>query len=238
MTLIKGLLETSFLDWPGRIVSVIFLPSCNFRCPYCHNHELVLQPQKLAGIPIKSVIQRLAKFKDWLDGVVISGGEPTIHSRLPSLIESLKSAGFAVKLDTNGSHPEMLEQLLREGMLEYVAMDLKAPLDQLRYSRVAGRVVDTDKIRRSLELLLGGDKVDYEFRTTICPKLLSERDCKDMFRQIKGAKRLVLQSFNPASTLDPALAGTDPLPAGRMQALAESARRWVRECRVVCKECN
>ncbi len=237
MDIIKGFLETSFLDWPGKIASVIFLPSCNFRCPYCHNHQLVLSPQKLAGFALEDVLERLSKFKGWIDGVVISGGEPTLHPDLPALIAAVKENGFLVKLDTNGSKPQMLSRLLTEGLLDYVAMDLKAPLDELRYRRVAGKAVETARIRQSCDLLLSG-KTDYEFRTTICPTLLSRRDCEDMFEQIAGAKRLVLQSFNPTSTLDPALAEVKPLPAQQMQALAESARSWVQECRVVCQDCQ
>ncbi|HJX60180.1 MAG TPA: radical SAM protein, partial [Thermodesulfobacteriota bacterium] len=103
MTEIKGFLETSFLDWPGKLCSVLFLPRCNFRCPYCHNHPLVLHPERYASIPLEDVLGRLQSFRGWIDGVCITGGEPTLERGLPHLIHELKGQGFSVKLDTNGS---------------------------------------------------------------------------------------------------------------------------------------
>ncbi len=230
---IKGFLETSFLDWPGKVVSVIFLSSCNFRCPYCHNHPIVLRPEQVAGLSLSEILPRLNKFQGWIDGVVISGGEPTLYKKLPGLIKSIRKNNFLVKLDTNGSNPHILRKLLEDGLLDYVAMDVKAPLDELRYSRAAGKPVNIANIKESLNLLLNG-QIDYEFRTTICPALLNEDDCRDLFKQISGAKRLVLQNFNPQSPLDPRLKDVKPLPGDKMRELGKMAKEWVGDCRVIC----
>ncbi|MBI5789679.1 MAG: anaerobic ribonucleoside-triphosphate reductase activating protein [Candidatus Schekmanbacteria bacterium] len=228
---IKGFIETSFLDWPGKVAAVVFLPGCNFRCPYCHNHELVLRPQTLLNIPLDNILERLKGFKGWIDGVVISGGEPTLQGKLPELIGIFKQEGFLVKLDTNGSRPDLLEQLISKRLLDYIAMDVKAPLDDLHYRRVTGKAVDVRQIRKSCDLLMSSP-IEYEFRTTICPALLNLHDCEDLFAQLSGAKKLTLQNFNPHSTLDPKLQDIAPLSAQEMQALLESAKKWVKSCRV------
>src|SRR3972149_6795090 len=111
---IKGFSETSFLDWPGKLCSVLFLPYCNFRCPYCHNHPLIFHPERLPSIPLENVLSRLRSFSDWIDGVCLTGGEPTLQGDLPFLIRELRQHGFLIKLDTNGSNPKMLENLIEE----------------------------------------------------------------------------------------------------------------------------
>ena len=138
---IKGFLETSFVDWPGKVVSVLFLPRCNFRCPFCHNHSLVVNPAGYDDIPRPYIMARLTELKEWVDGVCISGGEPTIHPRLPSLMAEVKEVGLAVKLDTNGSRPDILQALLAQGLVDCVAMDIKAPLNE-KYQEIVGMPVD------------------------------------------------------------------------------------------------
>src|SRR3990172_5212753 len=124
---IKGFLETSFVDWRGMITALIFLPSCNFRCPYCHNHPLVLSPQNYRDIPLGSILAKLDTLKGWVDGVTISGGEPTLCNDLPILISSFKKEGFKVKLDTNGSNPSVIRSLIDEELIDYIATDIKSP---------------------------------------------------------------------------------------------------------------
>ncbi|MBU2547522.1 MAG: anaerobic ribonucleoside-triphosphate reductase activating protein, partial [Proteobacteria bacterium] len=132
---IKGFLETSFIDWPGQVASVLFLAGCNFRCPFCHNHGLVLRPDDYPGLSWNSIRDRLARFPGWIDGVVITGGEPTLSPGLADLAREIKDMGFQVKLDTNGGRPEVLAGLIEADLLDHVAMDVKGPLDDVSYAR-------------------------------------------------------------------------------------------------------
>jgi pyruvate formate lyase activating enzyme len=201
---IKGFLETSFLDWPGKLCSVLFLPYCNFRCPYCHNHPLVFHPERYATISLKDILARLHSLKNWIDGVCLTGGEPTLHTDLPLLIREIKRHKFLVKLDTNGSNPQMLENLIEGREIDFVSMDVKAPLDPFRYSRSAGIPIQLKPILESLEILKGG-KVDYEFRMTVVPGLHKEEDIRTLGDQLRVGRRFTLQNFNPENPLDPSL---------------------------------
>ena len=215
---IKGFLETSFVDWPGKVVAVLFLPGCNFRCPFCHNHQLVLNPGGHEDIPLKYVMARLAELKEWVDGVCISGGEPTIHPRLPFLLAEIKSAGQLVKLDTNGSHPHVLRSLMEGGLVDCVAMDVKAPLEEVSYARAAGVPAELEKIQESVDFLKKGT-VEYHFRTTVVPALHKEEDLLTLARHLSGSSSLTLQNFNPEDPLDPRLKGTSPYPEEWLQEM-------------------
>ncbi|MEI9475319.1 MAG: anaerobic ribonucleoside-triphosphate reductase activating protein [Deltaproteobacteria bacterium] len=206
---IKGFLETSFVDWPGKICSVVFLPHCNFRCPYCHNHALVFHPEHLVSIPVEDILNRLHALRDWIDGICVTGGEPTLQPRLSLLIREIKRHGFLVKLDTNGSNPQMLEQLIDAGGIDFVSMDVKAPLDPFSYRRAVGGAVDIDLILTSIELLRRG-RVEYEFRMTVVPGVHKEEDILLLGRQLRAGRRLILQNFNPENPLDPLLKNTLP----------------------------
>ena len=206
---IKGFLETSFIDWPGKICSVLFLPGCNFRCPYCHNHPLVFHPGQFASIPLKKILRRLRSFKDWIDGVCITGGEPTLHADLPLLIREIKESGFPVKLDTNGSCPGILEKLIEEGRLDFVSMDVKGPLDPFSYRRATGLPVDLSLISKSIEILKR-EKVEYQFRVTVVPQLHSREEMRTLAQQLGAGRRVILQNFNPEDPLDPSLKKTVP----------------------------
>lgn len=199
---IKGFLETSFIDWPGKLCAILFLGGCNFRCPFCHNHPLVLAPETMEAIPFTEILYRLAARKNWLAGVCISGGEPTLSPGLPNLIAQLKAKGWAIKLDTNGSRPEVLEQLLADKLLDMVAMDVKAPLVQEKYERCTGCQVDLTAIQKSINLLQHST-IPHEFRMTIAPGLHTEEDILVWGQQFdRSRSRLTLQNFNPRSTLD------------------------------------
>lgn len=236
---VKGLLETSFSDWSGKVVSVLFLPSCNLRCPFCHNHELVRRPEAYDDFPWEAILESLRKRKGWIDGVCLTGGEPTLHPWLFSLIQELKSnrnltssgEPLAIKLDTNGTHPEILERLLRQGLLDYVAMDLKAPLEADRYSALTGVSFSDEgmeRVRASVRLLLRGN-VDYEFRTTVVPCLLEEEEIYAIARLIRGAARYTLQNFNPRETLDPRLRESAPLEPSILQRMQARANQIIWE---------
>ena len=199
---IKGFLETSFIDWPGKLCAILFVGGCNFRCPFCHNHPLVLAPEGMETIPFAEIMGRLAARKNWLAGVCISGGEPTLSPGLPALIVRLKAEGWAIKLDTNGSRPEVLAQLLADNLLDMVAMDVKTVLVQDKYERCAGGPVDLGAIQKSIDLL-SYSNISHEFRMTIAPGLHTEEDIIAWNQQFdRSRSRLTLQNFNPRTTLD------------------------------------
>jgi pyruvate formate lyase activating enzyme len=203
---IKGFLETSFLDWPGRLAAVVFLGGCNFRCPFCHNAELVLAPQLVPTIPFDHVLERLRPLRGWVDGVVVSGGEPTLSPALPELLGRLRAAGFGVKLDTNGSHPDVLARLIARSLVQAIDMDLKAPLEPAAYAALAGVPVQLGLIRASVELIrLSG--LPHRFRTTYVPGLLDPAAVQRLRRGLPADSPFVVQGFNPRRVLDPALAG-------------------------------
>jgi pyruvate formate lyase activating enzyme len=226
---VKGFIKDSLVDWPGKISAVVFLGGCNFRCPYCYNADLVLRPEKLPNIELDRIAGYLVS-NPLLDGVVVSGGEPTIHPDLPELIKWLRSFNLQVKLDTNGSNPEMLRRLLEEGLVDYVAMDLKAPLDRESYRRATGADC-VEKVRESIEILMD-DSVPYEFRTTVVPGFLTEEDVVRMAKQVRGARRYALQQFKPAKELVGILENTDPYPPEALRRLARRIRRYVGEVEV------
>lgn len=224
---IIGFIKTSLLDWDGHVVSSIYLPGCNFRCPYCHNRDVVLRPETFEEVPWAEVEEYVRSNREFLDGVVVTGGEPTVHEDLPEFLRKLRDLGVKVKLDTNGSNPKMLQDILAAGLVDYVAMDLKAPLNE-KYADVVGVNVDLDDIKRSIELLETSG-VEHEYRTTVVPVLLTPGDIESMAAYIGGTKKYALQQFRPGHTLDPRLEMAKPYPQGTMLGMAETAQRYVRK---------
>ena len=195
---ITGLQKMTLLDFPGRIACTVFLQGCNFRCPFCHNSDL-LGPEGMTEISVEELLAFLKKRKGMLDGVCITGGEPTVQRDLPDLLRSIKALGYPVKLDTNGSNPAMLKELVAQHLVDYVAMDIKNSKE--KYGLTAGVPgLSMDKIEESMAFLLSGT-VDYEFRTTVVRELHEEKDFQNMAAWILSlssgnrAKRLFLQSF-------------------------------------------
>jgi pyruvate formate lyase activating enzyme len=212
---IGGLQRLSLIDFPGKLAAVVFTVGCNFRCPFCHNGELVRGTVDL--LSEQSVFDFLETRAKVLDGVVVSGGEPTLQRDLRSFIEKIRALGFAVKLDTNGTHPEMLAELMENRLLDFVAMDIKHIWS--RYNLVAKISSFTiEKIQRSVALLLGG-AVDYEFRTTVIRGFHDPRDIVAMAGQIRGAKRYVVQEFIPAKTLEEGFSRELPFEKRSIEAL-------------------
>ena len=223
---IKSFLSTSFVDWPGRVCGVIFLAGCNFRCPFCHNHSLVLHGDKLRTIPFDTILGQLTRYEKWLGGVCVSGGEPTLNPGLPQALRILKEAGWAIKLDTNGSQPQVLEKLFDESLVDMVAMDVKAPLAQEPYDRCAGVHVDLDRIRTSISMIKESG-VEHEFRMTVLPLFHSETDIADWAATLNSTadgclSHLKLQNFNSRTTLDGTLAMEKPFSAEIFTRLQES----------------
>lgn len=196
--MIGGFQKSSLIDYPGKISAVIFTQGCNFKCPYCHNPELILNGRE-NSIEFSRLITFLQSRKGKLDGVVITGGEPTLHKSLPEVIVQIKALGFAVKLDTNGTNPQMLQILINEKLIDYVAMDIKAPIE--KYSEIVNSKVNTDNILKSIEMLKTSD-IDYEFRTTVVKSQLLPNDFEKIGEMIKGSKKYYLQKFLPTKVLD------------------------------------
>lgn len=191
--IIKGLQKLTLLDYPGKTACTIFTGGCNFRCPFCHNAELVLAPGSVESISESDLFSFLKKRASLLDGVCITGGEPTLQSGLIEFIEKLKGFGYAVKLDTNGYEPDKLKQVIDNGMVDYIAMDIKS--SPKNYALVSGiENLDFSKIECSVELIRTCG-IDHEFRTTVVKQLHSRQDFVEIGRWLKGEKRYFLQQF-------------------------------------------
>lgn len=196
---IKGLQKISLIDYAPYTSCVLFIAGCNFKCPFCQNPELVLNNGRLKTIKESEVLEFLKKRKKWLDGVCITGGEPCLYDELPELIRKIKKIGYKVKLDTNGTNPLMLKELIDKKLVDYIAMDIKGPLE--RYSEIANAKVDNEKIEESAKILVKSG-VDYEFRMTITPKLISENDLIKTGKWLKGGRRFFIQQFSNKICLD------------------------------------
>lgn len=219
---IKGFIGTSFIDWKAGLSSVIFTGGCNFRCPFCHNGPIVENPDMLSTLPLDHVIEKLAENKKWVERVVICGGEPTIHEDLPEALKVFKAMGFMIKLDTNGSNPGMLRSLVKEGLIDYVAMDVKGPLEG--YSKWCGVQADTGKIEDSISFLLNGD-LPYEFRMTMVPTIHEEEDVYEVARYLGSGAAFTVQDFRPEATaLDPRFALISPMSPEKMNGIREKVR--------------
>ena len=196
---IGGMQKLTLLDYPGKVACTVFLSGCNLRCPYCHNPGLVLPDQINApGIPESEVFAFLEQRKGKLDGICITGGEPTLQPELPGFLEKLRELGYAIKLDTNGTYPGMLKGLLRDGILDYVAMDIKN--SPQRYAETCGGADVLSRVRESVDLLLDSS-IEYEFRTTVCKPLHTEKEMEEIGHWLGGAKRYFLQPFVDTGTL-------------------------------------
>ena len=189
---ICGLNKTTLLDYPGCVAATLFVGGCNFRCPFCHNGDLVLHSGDISGYEEEEVLSFLKKRKNVLEGVCVTGGEPTLYEELPSFIAKIKTLGYKVKLDTNGSNTKMLQKLMNEKLVDYVAMDIKAPV--AGYDKVCGVNVDIEKIKQSVDLLKSGETM-YEFRTTIVKELHTEADILEIGKWLSGAENYYLQSY-------------------------------------------
>lgn len=228
---IKGFIETSLLDWEGMIVSTLYVPYCNFRCPYCQNSGLVLNPEQYEIIPFQTIKNYLVEHRDWIDGICLTGGEPCLHEDLVDFIKKIREVGMRVKLDTNGAFPGVLQEILDIGIINYVAMDIKAPLEIEAYRKSVGIKSSNlvPKIEESIKIIMESG-IDYEFRTTVVPTLHKKEDIETIARRIKGARKYALQNFVPQNTLDPDYMKIKPYRIEELSELAEGARKYVRNC--------
>lgn len=220
--MIKGFLETSFVDWPGKMAAVLFLARCNYRCPYCHNHRLVTEPDSLSDWPVALVLEKLEALRGWLDGVCVTGGEPTVSPGALELLRLFKRERWPVKLDTNGSRPDALGLIVSDGLAEAFSVDVKAPLEPIPYRRNGGAGADPEKVRESLALLAASGLPVY-LRTTVHPSLLTLPELTRMAGQVNELfgrpVEIKLQAARVDETLDAALAGTPTHDAEALAAL-------------------
>ncbi|MBR3059424.1 MAG: anaerobic ribonucleoside-triphosphate reductase activating protein [Oscillospiraceae bacterium] len=220
---ISGLMKLTLLDFPGHTACTVFTGGCNYRCPFCHNAELVLRPSAQPEIPEAEFFALLKKRRGLLDGVAVTGGEPTLQPDLPDFLRRIRDLGYAVKLDTNGTRPDLLRRLVEEGLVQYVAMDIKNAPD--RYGETAG-VEDPrlDMIRASAAFLLEGT-VPYEFRTTAVRELHRPEDLREIGRWLRGAERYFIQCF--ADSGDLIEAGLHPCSREELELLLEAVRPFI-----------
>jgi len=227
---LHGLQKMTLLDFPGHVACTVFLGGCDFRCPYCHNFELADGTAKPV-MEEEEFFSFLAKRKGLLDGVAVTGGEPCLHRELPAFLRKVREMGFGTKLDTNGHHPELLSEILEEGLADYVAMDIKNSPE--KYMKTCGLeqegAVDLEKIRESIRLIM--EKApDYEFRTTVVAEFHEASDFEEMGKMIAGAKNYFLQSFTDRDTVPfEGFHAPDPSDLG---SYAEIMRKYVENVQV------
>ncbi|MDD5492269.1 MAG: anaerobic ribonucleoside-triphosphate reductase activating protein [bacterium] len=227
---IKGFLENSLIDWDGKISAVIFISGCNFACPFCHNGVLVKPNNDVAEIAQDKILALLKAKREWLDGVVISGGEPCMYLELFELMREIKKMGYPIKIDTNGSHPKPLEALIKYGLVDYVAMDIKAPLND-HYKKLSGSNINVERIKRSIEVLRGS-AIEYEFRTTFVPTMLEKNDLVAIATFLQGSKRFFIQQFKPKQALAPELRELEPYSNKYLLETLQECRKFIPNSRL------
>jgi pyruvate formate lyase activating enzyme len=229
---IGGLQKQSLIDYPGKISCVLFLAGCNFDCPYCHNPQLAGDPAcRPEAVAENEVIRYLTERRSWLEGVVISGGEPTLHADLPDLCRRIKSMGYPVKLDTNGSRPQMIRTLVDAGLVDYLAMDIKTEPE--RYTEGVAPTCDRTALLASLQIIMDSG-LDYEFRTTCVRPLVTSATIRHIARLISGSRHYSLQPFRECRMLHPDyFRGIDPAYSPEeMEHFRRIAEPWVSACTV------
>jgi pyruvate formate lyase activating enzyme len=195
---IGGLQRVSLIDYPGKIGAVIFTQGCNFRCPYCHNPELVDPDRYGPIIPEEDVLSFLDKRRGKLEAIIVTGGEPMLQPDLETFLVECRKSGYLIKLDTNGSKPDVLEKVIRKRLVDYLAMDIKGPLG--RYRQIASVEVDTSEIKRSIGIIMTSG-ITHEFRTTVVRSQLGLQDLVSVAKLVRQARLYVLQPFIPVKTL-------------------------------------
>ena len=231
MIKIGGLQKTTFIDYPGKLACTVFLCGCNFRCPFCYSRELVL-PEKIKNQPKvkkKEFFNFLQERKGLLEAVVVCGGEPTINEDLPDFIKEIKKFGYLIKLDTNGSNPEMLQELINEKLIDYVAMDIKAPIE--KYEKTVRVKVETEKIKESVKILKKGI-IGYEFRTTVVPGIIDKDDILKMAKWISPAQNYFLQNFKAEKTIDPKFEKIKPYSDKYIEEIKKAVQPYFKECEI------
>lgn len=216
---IKGLQKSTLIDYPKKIACIVFLGGCNFKCGFCHNKNLVLDYDKTETIPQEEFFSFLDSRKGKLDGVVICGGEPCLSEGLFDFVKKIKSKGFSIKLDTNGSFPDVLRLLIESKMIDYVAMDIKYPFD--RYEEFK------NKVKESVNLIINS-KIDHEFRTTVVPNTLSKDDLLNIASHLQGAEKYYLQQFRNKTCLNKEFENIEPFSKDKLEEFARKCSMYVK----------
>jgi len=220
-----GFQEFTLIDYPNKVSCIIFTQGCNFKCGWCHNPELVEFNQE-SRIKEEEIFSFLEKRKGKLDAVVITGGEPTLQQDLINFIKKIKSMNFLVKLDTNGSNPQTIKKLIDFKIIDYLAMDVKAPLE--KYNEITNSHVDLEKIKETIKLITNSN-LDYEFRTTVI-RQLNKQDIIDIVKLIKGTRLYILQKFIPSKTLDPKFKQEKTYSNEQFLIFKKAAEDYVTKC--------
>jgi pyruvate formate lyase activating enzyme len=226
---ILRLQKLSLWDYPGRLCAKAIIPGCNFRCPFCVDMDLLYHHRDSELVPEGEVLDHLYRVRGFLDGLCLGGGEPTLHNGLLSFAYRVKSIGYNVKLDTNGTRPKRLKKMMEERVVDYVALEVKAPLR--RYPEVVGCRVNLDDIVQSIRLLRRGS-VDYEFRTTVVPGLLDGDDLEEIAQTLAGSKRFVIQRFRPGARPCPGFEDAKPYGVGELREFRDRVIPYFGDCRL------
>lgn len=225
---IKGILEDSMLEWSGKISLIIFTGGCNLRCPYCHNPQFIENSNE-KNIPKEEILELLEeqKSRSWLDGIVLSGGEPTIHDDLPLFMQDIRDLklDYKIKLQTNGTNPKMLEYIIGSNLADFISMDVKWPIEDYgKFSK---------EVEKSINLLKKG-KIDYGFNTTMVPGLITKENFSEILKKIEGAKKYTLQQFKSGNIvlLDKNYINKKPYSRAELNDFLETAKSYVKECKL------
>ena len=224
---IGGLQKFSLIDYPDKICAIVFTQGCNFRCPYCHNKELVEQKLFSQPIPEDEIFSFLKKRKGKLEAVTVTGGEPCLQGDLPVFFQKIKKMDYLVKLDTNGSFPERLNEIIDQNLIDYLAIDIKGPLE--KYEKIVGVPFATEKIVETIKIAFSS-KINCEFRTTVVKSLLNKDDLKKIGKLIKGARLYVLQKFVPSKLLEPKFLNGGNYSAEEFEEFRKMMLNYVKEC--------
>ncbi|MBN2203342.1 MAG: anaerobic ribonucleoside-triphosphate reductase activating protein [Candidatus Aenigmarchaeota archaeon] len=225
--IIKGLEKQTVLDYPGKLACTIFLFGCNFRCGYCHNPELLTEDGR-PEIQQEEILKFLEERKGFLDGVCITGGEPTINKDLPEFIYKIKELGFDVKLDTNGSNPDMIKSLVEKNLIDYIAMDIKAPIDS--YDIASCVKVDKDKILESVNVIKNFP--EHEFRTTAVPGIFTKEDARKISEWLKGSKKFFIQNFRGIKTFDKTFENKKSFTKEELESFQKLMKPYFEKCEI------
>jgi pyruvate formate lyase activating enzyme len=226
---IKGLQKTCLSDYEPYTSCIVFLAGCNFRCGFCQNPDLIVEIDKTPTISQDEFFDFLEKRKKWLDGVVISGGEPCLNEDLVDFVKKIKDFSYKVKIFTNGTNPDMVSELIDKKLIDAVAMDIKGPLD--KYDKIAGISIDKEIIQKSVDLLIKSG-IEYEFRITVVPTLHEKQDFEKIGKWLKGAKKLYIQQFNNKVCLDKSFEQIDPFSKETLEEFKEILSRNIESVEV------
>ncbi len=226
---IAGYLKTSLIEWPGKIASVIFTPGCNFRCPFCHNADLV-NPKKSQKIPLiseKEILEDLKSRKKWIDAVVVTGGEPTLQKDLPGFLKKVKGMGLLTMIHTNGTNPKVIHNLIIKKLVDYICLDLKG--DFKNYHKYTDVQLPITKTQKSFKIIAKSGE-EYEFRTTVVPGLHDLNNLEELAKEIKEIApkaKWYLQQFRPMNTLDKRFMKVEPFPKEKMESFQNSLKKII-----------